>query len=151
MRIVFIDVDGPLIPGRAYILKSENAHRSLEPIGAEFLKSICSRCEAKLVACSTWASNKERFFKLFNDGDISESWFHKDWKVEYPHCDLTRQEAVKKWLDEHPGVEEYIIIDDAKHDDPNWIQVHPEIGITIDNYREATKRLGNLDKFVVLI
>ena len=149
MNIIFIDIDGPLIPGRSYIL----GHRpGIEEIGAKFLKELCSRCDAKLVACTTYAGRgKDLVLNMFVLKDIYERDFHSDWSIKYPNRGLTRQEAVKVWLEENPGVNNYVIIDDARHDDPNWIEVHPEIGITLENYRKATNILGNPDDFVVLL
>lgn len=152
MNIIFIDIDGPLLPGRAYILNYNHDERPLEEISCQFIKEIINRCDAKLVACTTHSRNKDALFKLLSSGGITKEMFHDDWKVMYPNNEnISRQDAVKIWLSNHPDVENYVIIDDAPHADNNWIEVDREIGITINNYRKATKLLGNPDKFVVLI
>lgn len=147
-NIIFLDIDGVLLPGRQYILDIDN---SLEPIGCKLVETIIERTNAKLVACTTWARNEDAFFKLIDTSNLKK-YFHDDWSCGYPSNNMTRQKSVQLWLQKHNDeVDNYIILDDTKHDDPNWIDIHPEIGITLDNYRQSTKILGNFDPFIVLI
>lgn len=153
MNIIFIDVDGPLIPGRIYILDYmyDDGIRRMEEIGCKLLREIMNRCNAKLVACTTHSRDENRFFKMFEHEGFSRDDFHQDWRTDYPLKNRDRKQAVYDWLDNHKNVEKYIIIDDHKFNDPNYIDINPEIGITLDNYRKATELLGNKDEFIVLI
>lgn len=147
MKIVFIDVDGPLMPARMYIY---GPHPGFDPVCVKFLLEIIHRCNAKLVACTTHAMRgKEYLFNLFETNGIDTSLFHDDWSIGKIGGN-SRTELINAWLEKHKP-DRYCIIDDAKIDNRKVVRVNAEVGISPSDYRKATEMLGNPDPFVVLV
>jgi hypothetical protein len=137
MKVIFLDVDGPMKPTRCSWQLSVAA-----------INRIHEKTGAVVVFNSTWgARGLEYMTKVAGREGITAPIYDV---TDYPHLD-DRLLAIKKWLRENPGVEAWCALDDVKINHPSAILVDYDIGISPDNYREATRILGNEDRFVVLI
>ena len=113
MKIIFLDIDG--------VMNSEVYHRSLntkkkgwrrfEPEAVKMIKKLVEEFNAKIVVSSLWrfVAKKELVTELKETELINH--LHIDWKtpiIEPGH----RGREIKLWLDEHPEIKEFVILDD---------------------------------------
>ncbi len=125
MKILFLDIDGVFIPGRAYYM----AHQS-KPIVTEFdpcvvgmVNRIAETTGARFVIHSSWLRSSLQFLSASFDGDtptvhewmirqgLKERYFHEDHSCKYRFSG-TRWDAIYDWNESHPEVEEYRILED---------------------------------------
>lgn len=151
MKILFLDVDGVLIPARNYF--SNRYAYQFDPLAVEAVKRICKRTGAQVVMNTAWNATPPELRHLCLSAEFPLS---NDWQTEYPVCE--RWEGITGWLAKHPDVTTWAVLDDdAKgllplplNDFVRVIVVDPEVGITTANYREATRLLGDEDPFVII-
>lgn len=123
-KIIFLDIDGPMIPGRAYCLpKTKQKYKGVlagvmtefDPIAVSMLNEICELRGWEIVLHSSWiriVGGQVTYDHCIKQGLISQS-FHEDaWCDETEHWRYTR---VAKWLSNHPEVESYVILDDEPY------------------------------------
>lgn len=104
-NIIFLDIDGVLTSARTGWL-------NMDPFSVTFIKWICKQANIQVVISSTWRCNRDR--KFFSD-IFGEEIIHYDWRTPWDLSDFTmncRGDEIQKWLDNHPEVERYLIIDD---------------------------------------
>lgn len=106
MKIFFLDVDGVFTSART-------GWYNWDIYSVNFIRYCCEVSGAKVVISSTWRfnNNKEFFAGIFGDH------LHEDWKTDnFPskarNMDHIRGDEIKAWLDVHPQVVDYLIIDD---------------------------------------
>ena len=148
MKVLFLDIDGVLLNGPD-LYKYGNRYLPEEKIN--LLNSICEATECVIVVSSTWRLHDECMDELIAAGVSAE--FHEDWKTDYPaphpqhsliEVGKTRGREIKEWLDRHPEVENYVIIDDNSdildEQMDNFVKTEFEIGLTED-HAEAAKEI----------
>jgi hypothetical protein len=116
-RVIFLDLDGPMIPGRAYQMASQTRPivKTFDPCAVGMLNELCKFRDYKIVLHSSWIKifGGEDTYKHCIEQGIKAEFFHKDaWCDERIGWRYTR---VAKWLREHPGVEEYFVVDDEPY------------------------------------
>lgn len=128
MKVLFLDVDGVL-----------NTFRDYETIGDDVmfyrinrrcldrLKNIIKETGCKLVLSSSWRVMKDGRETLEKIGEL-------EFIGETDEDSGPRGFQIKRWLDKHPEVENYCIVDDdgdmMQNQLPHFIQTDPEYGIT---------------------
>jgi len=162
-RVLFLDIDGVFIPARVYMMEGQT-----KPIVTTFCPSvvgmvndICKVTGAKLVIHSSWLRSSLQFMALFNDGDepSTHEWMIKQGlKAEYFHEDHsakwrfsgTRWLAIQEWLDHHPDVTDYFILEDEPVDyhyrdiyKDRAITTQFEEGLTYANYTRILEEWGS--------
>lgn len=83
-KILFVDIDGPLIPGRAFNYAAQDLLHGTywlpDPVAMHFLDYLCNKYKVQLVLSSSWRCKGEPYmmtwFQLFG---CSMHHFHKDW------------------------------------------------------------------------
>lgn len=151
MRIIFLDIDGPMIPVRAFV---SNRHASIEqdldPGSVKALRAIVTATEAKIVFNTTHnrmlPSLLDRFAAV---GFLRTFDIHDDCHTLYP--DLDRLTAIREWLHRHPEVEHWVAFDDAKIEDERAFLTSFEHGIGFGEYEHARRHLLGLETGSVLI
>jgi len=149
MKVVFLDIDGVLVTEHYLLQLEQNRHSWRDKQGhAHF----CPRClanfeqlikqtEAKVVLSSTW-----RFF-LADTVGVPE--FFKSREVKFKIYDVTptllfsskkmseqptRGEEIQSWLNVHPKVTHYCILDDdpriLPEQKPYWVRTSFRYGFT---------------------
>lgn len=162
-KIIFLDVDGPLIPGRMY-RTSRGTHRKdencvvtgyhFDPVAVSMLHKICGETGAKIV----WntAHNARGLSDLWSDADangLPRDLFHEDAQTAYPGGydkipgsallgSISRILAITRWLNEHPHTEAWVAIDDELIDTPRLIHIDFEMGMTVETYDLALSLLN---------
>jgi hypothetical protein len=113
MKIIFLDIDG-VINSELYY-KSVNTKKKnwsrFDPKAVEMIKRLVEEFNARIVISSLWrfAMKKELAQELKASGLIN--FLDKDWQT--PVLQLGhRGKEIKLWLDQHPDIVEYVIIDD---------------------------------------
>ena len=154
MNIVFLDVDGVMIPGRSYIGAPEPL--SFDPIAVQIVKAICWRCAARIVFNSVWSGMRKNDLKMeVAKHDLVFQLFDErmeDSTTAYPYHSDNRLEAGLTWLQKHNLSEtKFVFLDDALIEDEAAVIVNPENGISVDDYRKATTILGNPDEFMIFL
>jgi len=145
---IFLDFDGVLCTARmAKATGERGVIGGLDPVALAFLNRICREYPVKIVISSTWRAGQEAWFfwRLFASAghhDIRRA-LHEDWKT--PVTGDTRGEEIQLWLDAHPEVSDYLILDDdsdmLEHQMPNLIHTDSLNGMLLEHYRDIEKRL----------
>lgn len=112
-KAIFIDVDGPMIPMRAYYLPQQTAPVSIfDPCAVSLLLRLVDAAQAKLVVSSTWGYHGyDSCMEDFEKNGISSSLFHKDW-ITPRKMSSSRAQEIRWWLDRHPETTHSVAIDD---------------------------------------
>jgi hypothetical protein len=113
VKVVFLDIDGVLNTHKSALLygnlfiETPGVAKKLDPYGSLFIKRLTQH-GVKIVLSSTWRMG-ERFKRLAPqafDFDIL------DRTAIYPFAKAIRGDEVQLWLDQHPEVTHYCIVDD---------------------------------------
>ncbi len=149
MNILFLDIDGVMKPGRCYWNKERSG---FDPLAVDCVNRICERTNSKIVFNTTWNRDSDLFEKVIEAG-VKEEYIHNHYKTEYSIGIYNRLEAIQNWLYyvDEDSITNWCALDDAPLDHDNAILIDYNNGISVENYREATRLLGNEDKFMVLL
>lgn len=160
-RAIFIDVDGPLLPARAWVgaPRGEAPLHRWDPVAVRMINALVGDSRASLVVSSTWRVLGRIVFEshmLRNNlrrdvvEDSGDAWttLHEDWAT--PHLvEKDRSAEVHAWLGDHPEVTHWVSFDDdyvARRDTGGMpIQVNFENGITLGDYNNARQYFGLRD------
>lgn len=150
MKIIFLDIDGVMKPARSYLLEGNiAANGGFDVLSVAAVNRICERCDAKIVFNTTWNMHTEPTIEEIakSEGITGEIIG----KTKYPRTE-GRLEAIRTWIaDSGLQVEKWVALDDATIAHKNAVLVDPRVGITVEDYINATDILGNKDSFIVLI
>lgn len=141
-KALFIDVDGPMIPVRAYYLPKQTRIASVfDPCAVAMVKKLLDESGAKIVISSSWgAQGLQTCADLFDKNDISANlYFHSDW-VTPRSFSSTRHHEILEWLRDHPEITHYAAIDDESlpYDLlPNAVKCDAYEGFSYRNYLEC--------------
>lgn len=144
MNIIFLDVDGPLIPGRMYYAgpKStfrESANQFLwDPIAVRMIIELCEKYDAKVVFST---SHNELLFTDMEDkaefNGLPEKYLHFQNRTEFRVSCYNKKDAIVQWLREHPEVKYWVLIDDEEIMPSNQVKVDFDVGISLQNFYDA--------------
>ena len=141
MKILFLDVDGTLNHTSWYISDEyqklgPSEELDLDPRCIERINTVCKETGCKIVISSDWrrdANWKQRLEKagLENIVDCTPITLFGQFGSTYH---FSRGEEIQMWLEWHPEVKNYIIVDDAtdmlREQIPYYIHVDPMYGFT---------------------
>lgn len=136
MKVIFLDVDGVIRHDFYKVTKDDNG---IDGAKLELLKEIIEKTEAKIVLSSTWRRMYDENGNTYNDelynileknlksheleihSEIPRSLQKKkinpismsiEELIQHESEDNDRAEFIVMWLDNHPEVESFVIIDD---------------------------------------
>lgn len=141
-RIVFLDIDGPMIPVRAYYLPNQTRPivSMFDPVATSLLLKLLNDSGAQLVISSSWRKQgKAAIRELLANNGIDPNRLHKDWATDGKFSSQ-RIHEIKWWLDDHPEVTHYVAIDDEDllvDFVPNAVLADTYEGLSYRNYLEA--------------
>lgn len=140
-KVVFLDIDGPMIPVKAYMLPGQTTSATIfDPCATSLLLRILEASGAKIVISSTHGKRgKEHIGRVFAQNGIDLSHLHNDW-VTPRKMSSARIHEIQWWLDAHPEVTHYVAIDDEQLDInwiPNSVQCDAYEGFSFRNYLEC--------------
>ena len=82
MKVIFLDIDGVLLPGRAHRLPPSGfpdprIHR-LDAVAIDMLRELVMETGAKLVWSTSWKSHgRKELDRIAQANGIELSWFHE--------------------------------------------------------------------------
>ena len=139
MRIIFLDLDGVLVPARLLCrvtAQRESLAEALEPRAIALLNDLVARAKAQIVISSSWR-------ELFELAELRTLLEHAG--LCGLIVDMTpigtpaggaraaaRGHEIQQWLDQHPAVSSFVILDDAAdmaHLTHRWIRTDIETGL----------------------
>ena len=113
MKILFLDIDGVLNSDLYYrsVDRTKRNWNRFDPSTVVLVKKLIEEFSLKVVITSTWRFGA---VKMLNDELVKSglsNHLHAHWKtpnIHPPH----RGTEIELWLDNHPDVNDYVIIDD---------------------------------------
>jgi hypothetical protein len=145
MKILFLDFDGPIIPGRSFFHSSAPSIMAMDKYTVGLLTKLCILTATKIVVSSQKRISPPRFMKFCNDHDFPVALLHDDWRVPILPSG-NRSEEIHQWLNCHPEVTTYVALDDEVLDnDIINVRVHFTWGLTIENLCCLYYALGDVE------
>lgn len=144
-KIIFLDIDGPMIPNRAFFLPNQTTIYSVfDPCAVAMLNRLITLSGAKLVITSTWSSKGLDVCKqlLTDNGVVGE--IHPDWTTP-KKLTSSRTMEIGWWLADHSDIDGWVVLDDERLDAgllPNFVQCDTYEGFSYRNMLESMKHLG---------
>jgi hypothetical protein len=163
-KILFLDVDGPLIPSGMYAIDPKAMqNRTFSPIAVALVRNFCEKHDIKIVMNTMhnkWPRLCEKYNAVFTVKDdlvragIPEELFHESWQTNYGIDEnLGRYDAIKLWQT-HRRIENFdidivwVCFDDAEflkkdhYDRHRLILIDFNHGITPNIINSAEKVLN---------
>lgn len=142
-KVLFLDIDGPMIPRRAFYLQGQTLVVSkFDPVAAALLNEVLAKTGAKLVISSTWGKlGIETVKPVLEENGISWESVHQDWVTprKYP---LARPGEIKLWLANHPEITHWASLDDEELDlDDRNVKVTFDDGMLTQHYHKLLELL----------
>lgn len=147
MKVLFLDIDGVLNTHKSTLLhgslfiNSPDVAKKLDPYASLFLKRLTQH-GVQIVLSSTWRigtrfhQEKEKAF----DFPILDRTCH------YPFPKAVRGDEIQTWLNEHPEVTHYAIVDDdsdmLEAQLPCFVKTRATEGLTWFNMEKICQILG---------
>lgn len=171
-KIVFLDIDGPIINASCYYLDKMCSIRRtvMNQSALGYVQRLCQIADAKLVTNST--HNFHQYEDMLSSVNmtlqndlikfgIDKEIFHKDWRTKFPNppgskfsssSDHRRMLAINEWMERNGEADWICFDDDAFTDDPRLVVVDFETGIDYFAFRDACRLweidISNKDLFV---
>jgi hypothetical protein len=146
-RILFLDIDGVLLPQRAYVLPNQTNNPYVtvfDPCAVAMLNSALAKQGRKIVVHSSWVKHwtAPEIFKHLLEQGVAEAHFHEDWYTD-PHFHW-RYDRVRDWMSRHKEVTDWVVIDDElpkSEEDGRFLNGHAiftdfDEGITVSIYHK---------------
>ena len=126
MKIIFLDIDGVLNTSETFIKRKQYWELTgvwtleIDEFRVEYLKRIIDETGAKVVLSSTWKKDFEnidgKIIPIHEKGEELQNILRKHsieiYDILKKGYSLSREDLITIWLNEHPDVESFIIIDD---------------------------------------
>jgi hypothetical protein len=115
-KILFLDIDGVLNSEVYYKTTShlENNSSRFDPLSVEFIKKLVEEFSLRIVISSTWRYGAaDRLMHELKNSKLIKYLYH-EWFTPVIHP-AHRGTEIKLWIDLHPEVTDYIIIDDDEN------------------------------------
>lgn len=139
MRVVFLDIDGVLNN-----IASAAEGVDIIPEKVILVRQLCKATDAHIVISSTWRIIHSLEFlreMLYRTGLKCGSKYGQVIDVTPDSTKGHRGTEIQQWLDEHPEVTDFVILDDDSdmldHQLPFFIKTNFECGLTTDNASRA--------------
>jgi hypothetical protein len=146
MKIIFQDIDGPLIPMRMYYRGSRPHNGSsfiYDPVAVDMLRSICERTGAKVVFNTMHNENPaDVMMYQAQVNNMPDIMYKEDPITSFDDLLRGRLYAIEQWLTRHPDVDDWIVIDDADINTDKLVQVDFHVGMTIDTFIQSCGKFG---------
>ena len=163
MNIIFVDIDGPLLPRKMHMFHENRSSDPQEPpkfddFAVRAFNLWTKYAQAKAVFSTYWTySFTGDELKHFMESNGLELDYHDDLITpKAPRC-TTRNAEICDWLRKHPEVERFIAVDDdtscryieeTVEEDMTiksigrWINVNFDNGISWENFCDGCNGLG---------
>ena len=152
-NIIFLDIDGPMIPSSCYLAYGVMAsfERRFSPLAVACINRLCHETKAKIVFNTT----HNRFYgdKLVDEAireGIKKGFIHPTSpKTKYPELN-NRLEAIHLWIKENPEKPvRWVSFDDADVGENN-ILIDFDYGVGVKEINQAMKILNKGTPVIIL-
>ena len=146
-KILFLDIDGVLLPGRAYMLPNQTNNPYVtvfDPCAVSMLNEACRKQGRKIVVHSSWVKHwtAPEIRKHLVEQGVNEEHFHDDWYTD-PHFHW-RYDRVRDWMSRHKETTDWVVVDDelpTSAEDGRFLSGHAiftdfDEGITMKQFRQ---------------
>lgn len=127
MRVIFLDIDG--VTNCATTPQRWEGFIGMDPVRVKMVNELVEGADIQIVLSSTWRHDKKWRDTMKKNGLIPERLLDRT-----PSMDGIRGLEIQAWLDEHPEVAKYAIIDDDSdmlpEQMPNFFQTSWTLGLT---------------------
>lgn len=147
MKVLFLDIDGVLNTHKTCLLhggvfiNSVGVKDKLDPYGSLFIKRLTQH-GIQIVLSSVWRGGK----RFAQEKERAFSFPIIDRTPWHPFPDSIRGDEIKMWLDNHPEVTHYCIVDDdsdmLEEQKPFFVKTKHQEGITFEDMEKICKILG---------
>lgn len=143
-NIIFLDVDGPLIPSRMYVtmdgvFNSEQGCYRCDPVAVNMVNRICALYNAEVV----FNSSHNQFGKEVMNHFANVNGFKylaKELITDFPLGILKRESGVVAYLTKYASqIDKYVVVDDDDKAAKPLVLVKYDEGMTIDTYYDICK------------
>lgn len=111
--IMFLDIDGVLVTLRSHFaVKQRGIMRFFDPVGIMLLNRLHEEHDVEFVVSSTWSSVHDIHVTDMLKCAGFRGEFHKDWTTP-KKLSSSRGLEINLWLEDHPKIKNYIILDDG--------------------------------------
>lgn len=156
MRVIFLDIDGVLVTLESFtVYKVSGSHAPAHPDCVKALNRILRETGARIVVSSAWRAPRRLGWlrSKFAEWGIHAAKSRTIGMT--PHLPRyngvvwlgkERGDEIQAWLDAHPEVESFVILDDdadMKHLMPRLVQSTFEKGLTISHAEQAIAMLSS--------
>ena len=134
-KVIFVDIDGPLMPGRQWFdSRNSNMRKNLgdvwwkkineleefdelitfDPVAVRFFNIWARMSDAEFVLSTNWARwiSEERILKIFDRNDLDVKRIHEDWRTPR-RMTSNRFHEIGMWMEDNPGYTGIIVDDDG--------------------------------------
>lgn len=115
MRVIFLDFDGVLNSAK-YLARVGGEGVVIDPARMDLLQKIVMATDAKIVLTTSW---REHWSENPEERDetgarISRLFSSRGLQIlgKTPQLRARRERQIKSWLEEHPEVEQFVVLDD---------------------------------------
>ena len=139
MKVVFVDVDGPLIPARCYFdgsPKFDDGTWKYDYVAVCMLKSLAKNFGIKIVYNSSHNDLGPEYIRHQATLNSLLQHLHEDFMTDFPRTTYKREEGIEKWLQAHPETTHWAAVDDFELALPNAIKIDFNIGITLNDFEK---------------
>lgn len=124
-KIIFLDIDGPMIPYRCMFMPGQTVPWTVfDPVAVSMLNNLCEEHGWRIVIHSTWIQVMGG--QVTRDHCVSQG-INPDHFHSLAFCDErehNRWTRVAKWLEHHPEVTKYVMLDDDEYYSDDYYK-HP--------------------------
>jgi hypothetical protein len=130
MKVLFLDWDGVGNNRKTRVKPYGDSYVFADPYCTFLINRIVDRTKCEVVLSSAWRHSKTWRQDMKAQGLI----FKFLDRTGNKHSDVNRGDEIRDWLDKHPEVEKYAILDDyndmLEEQQENFFQTQTSIGIT---------------------
>jgi len=147
-KVLFLDIDGPMIPTRAACLSNSGIWCKFDPVAVRLINILLKETGAKIVISSSWRTSGVSYVSLALElNGIDSAHLHIDWMIGKRGdgvCSSSkgRAQKIKNWLGGHPEVTHYASLDDMYLEGVNNVQVSTSNGLMWEDYHKLLKALS---------
>ena len=141
-KVLFLDIDGVLNSKffYKYIYRPEESESRLDPYCVILVKKLVQEFSLKIVISSTWRDGAiNRLVNELEKNNLTH-FLHEDWLTPVVRP-ASRGREIQLWLEDHPDVNEYLILDDNQnlldHQLNKFIQTNAFMGMVQESYYQA--------------
>lgn len=161
MNVIFVDIDGPLLPRKMHVFRENRTWKAkaipkFDEFAIRAFNLWAKYSNAKIVFSTYWAYHftADELKRIMQVNGLSFD-YHKD-VLTPKKASSTRNHEIAMWLEEHPEVENFIAVDDdttCKYLDNQvedgtitvkgrWVPVDFDDGISWENFCDGCVGLG---------